>query len=344
MKFEEVLKIDNIRIKVSKLKSREFLELLKELTKFLPEDANIGERVYCLDNNINERHKCYCGNQTKYLNYSLGYSERCSRKCIYGDQRVSEKRKKTNIEKYGFSSYTKTKEYLDKTKSTNLERYGSEFYLQSQDKFEKSVKTNLEKYGACHHMKSKEFIEKFKQINIEKFGTDNVSKLEVIKNKKKLKFQKNYGIDHIFCSNELKQQYMMNKYGVNHNTELDFVLKKMKETGIKNGNYLSDEQKSEFEIYRKLVENITSRNKKELFGSWDGKDYYDGDDILDNLNLDPNDARYPTIDHKISIHLGFENKIDPLVIGRLENLCITKRSINSSKNKLSESDFKKRLI
>lgn len=47
--------------------------------------------------------------------------------------------------------------------------------------------------------------------------------------------------------------------------------------------------------------------------------------------------------HKISIQYGFLNEIYPLIIGSLENLCITKRSINISKNKLTEQQFKEKL-
>ncbi len=46
---------------------------------------------------------------------------------------------------------------------------------------------------------------------------------------------------------------------------------------------------------------------------------------------------YPTIDHKISVHYGFINNINPEEISSLENLCLTKRRINSKKN--SKIDF-----
>ena len=84
--------------------------------------------------------------------------------------------------------------------------------------------------------------------------------------------------------------------------------------------------------YRK-VRIITRKNKKELQDKWDGRDYYDNEYIKDNFQLDPNDKNYPTIDHKISIYNGFKNSIDCEIIGGLDNLCITKRTINSTKNK-----------
>jgi hypothetical protein len=93
-------------------------------------------------------------------------------------------------------------------------------------------------------------------------------------------------------------------------------------------------------FYKNECRRFTRRNIKKLFEKWDGKDYYDGEDIKDYFQLEHNNRLYPTIDHKISVYHGFKNDIDPKVIGSLENLCITKRTINSAKRQLIEEDFK----
>jgi hypothetical protein len=321
--FEEILNIENIKVKVNKLKSKDNLNILKEKTYFLPHESNIGERLYCLENDINEIQRCYCGNPVIYLKSSVGYSKRCSKSCMYNDPEVSEKRKNTCISKYGVSSFTKTKEFLDKTKNTNLEKYGVENVFQSKEIRDKSTQTNLEKYGAEHHMKSREFIKEFKQMNMDKFGVDNVSKLDSVKEKKKSTFQKNYGLDHIFSSNALKAEMFINKYGYSP--------------------YIPIELKDDFQKYKDSVWKFTYRAKRKLIENWDGYDYYDNQYIKENYKLDSNDPIYPSIDHKISVFYGFENKIDPSVIGSLDNLCITKRSINRTKSVLTESDFIKKL-
>ncbi len=340
MEFENVLRIENLKVKLNKLKSIEFLFKLKIMTNFLPDSANISERVYCIDNELLNRPYCYCGNETKYISYTKGYTIRCSRKCMYNDELVKEKRKRTNIEKYGVSSFTKTKEYIEKTKKTNIEKYGVEFYLNSKDKIEKTIKYNMEKYGVDHHMKSTEFMSAFKQMNIDKFGVDNVSKLDTVKEKKKLTFQNNYGLDHIFCDIELMRLKMLEKYGVEHNSKMESTIKKMKETGVRNGNYVSDELKKDYEVFRNKVDKLTKKSKLILINNWNGYDYYDGEYIRDNYQYDYNNDNYPTIDHKISVQYGFMNNIDPSVIASETNLCITKRSINISKNKLTEFQFK----
>lgn len=319
MSYDEILKLP-LKVKISKFKEKNLkLELVKR-TNFLPELSSIGERVYCVDNNINERILCYCGNPVRYVNYSNGYSKRCSKKCVNSDPNVVEKRKQTCIKKYGVSSFTKTDEYLQKTKKTNIKKYGKEFYLQTDDCRKKTTNTMMEKYGVEHHMKSKEFMNFFIENNLELFGVDNISKLDSVKAKKKETFNKNYGIDHIFSCNEIKGEFFKKKYGYNP--------------------YIPNNMKTEFDLYKEEVWKITYRYKKILIENWNGYDYYDKEYIRENYNLNYNDKNYPSIDHKISVYDGFINKIDPIIIGDIKNLCITKRSINKKKGILSEKDFK----
>ena len=73
--------------------------------------------------------------------------------------------------------------------------------------------------------------------------------------------------------------------------------------------------------------------------NWNGNDYYSGEDILENFNLNSNDKNYPTIDHKNSVRYGFDNNISAEEISKIDNLCITTRSNNSSKGEKIESEF-----
>lgn len=103
---------------------------------------------------------------------------------------------------------------------------------------------------------------------------------------------------------------------------------------------IKNEKLTEYQEYRRLVDNLTNRNKKELYENWDGYDYYDNEYIRDNFELNSGDKNYPTIDHKKSVIYGFDNNISPEEISNIENLCITKRTINSSKNYKTEEEFK----
>jgi len=107
-----------------------------------------------------------------------------------------------------------------------------------------------------------------------------------------------------------------------------------------NNIFISEDEKSEYIRYRKLIDNLTKRNKKKLIEEWNGLDYYDGEDIKINFNLNYNDERYPTIDHKISIFEGFKKGYQVEEISSLDNLCITKRKNNTKKSFKNEEEFK----
>ena len=76
-----------------------------------------------------------------------------------------------------------------------------------------------------------------------------------------------------------------------------------------------------------------------LFDIWDGYDYYDKEYIKNNLQLSYMNCNYPTVDHKVSVFYGFNNKIPAEDIAKIDNLCITKRIINSLKRTKTETEF-----
>lgn len=96
--------------------------------------------------------------------------------------------------------------------------------------------------------------------------------------------------------------------------------------------------------YKREVKNLTIRNKKKLFENWKGFDYYDNEFILNNKKLHYNDELYPTIDHKISILSGFKNKYPIDIISGVDNLCITKRILNTKKGAFTTSEEFKKLF
>ena len=88
-----------------------------------------------------------------------------------------------------------------------------------------------------------------------------------------------------------------------------------------------------YQLYKNEVRRLTKKNLPTLLKSWNGKDYYDGE-IIDK-NLDHTDPNSLTIDHKISIYQGYKTGTLPSIISDIENLCVTKRTINSSKREFT---------
>jgi len=96
--------------------------------------------------------------------------------------------------------------------------------------------------------------------------------------------------------------------------------------------------------YKSNVRNLTKKSKKKLLKNWEGYDYYDNQYIKENFNLLYHHKDYPTVDHKISLYNGYINNISPEDISNVDNLCITKRCINSSKNYKTEEEYNFNMI
>lgn len=170
---------------------------------------------------------------------------------------ISEKIKKTNLEKYGYENVFGSPTIQDKIKQTNLEKYGYEYTLQVPEIREKGKTTNLEKYGHEQNFKSSEFREmvskkcltehgvtsyakvpevreKTKQTNLERFGVECVLQAPEIKKKalntikQKYHKQENEKIVNIFQIEEIKEKSKktkLEKYGVDHQSKREKTCK-----------------------------------------------------------------------------------------------------------------------
>lgn len=226
--------------------------------------------------------------------------------------------------------------YRNKKYSTNI---GDLLLVSVNDLPPKSTVKVLVKCEVCDAEKELKFIFYKKNINRHGYYSCN-GKCSVYKYRKTCKDK--YGHDSYTKTDEFKNKIINTntiKYGVNNVSKLPSVQYKVTKTRINNGNQININSKSDFKVYKLCVDNLTNKNKKELFKKWDGFDYYDKSYIKEYLNLNSNNPLYPSIDHKISIFYGYKNKIPPDIIGDINNLCITKRKINSTKNKKCEKDF-----
>jgi very-short-patch-repair endonuclease len=160
-------------------------------------------------------------------------------------QSMIEKRKKTNLEKYGVEHFTKTGEYKEKTKKTNLEKYGVEHFTQTEEYKEKTKHTNLEKFGVENPMHLDEYkelsAEKRNKTMLEKYGTTHAYGIEEFRTKaaeSKIKTnQERYGVDYYYQSDEFKEKRrssLQEKFGTVGFTGLEKTLEKRRNTNLIN--------------------------------------------------------------------------------------------------------------
>ncbi len=145
-----------------------------------------------------------CGKKTKFENFK--YKIYCSSECSNKSEDKKEKRKKTNIEKYGFENPFQNEEIKEKIKITNIEKYGVDNPSKNKEIQKRKKDTNLEKYGVEYTLQNKEIKEKGIQTNIEKYGTKYSSQNKEIKNKIKKTNIEKYGVEYITQNKEIKNK------------------------------------------------------------------------------------------------------------------------------------------
>jgi hypothetical protein len=218
------------------------------------------------------------------------------------------------------------------------------FYLKSVKKFgfyccsSKCGQVKLEN-GVVNYSQTNEYKEKFKKTCMSKYGFNNPSQIEKFKDKRKQTMLDRHGVEYYVLSDDFSaksEKTSIKNYGTAH----PMMSEKMKE--IKKKYYISkgfNITTDEFELYKNKVYLLTKKIKNVFLLSWDGKDFYDGENIKDNFNLPYHHKNYPTIDHKTSIFEGFKNNTPIEQIADISNLCLTKRCINSRKYIKTELTF-----
>lgn len=204
-----------------------------------------------------------------------------------------DKRKETNVKKYGVENPTQNKEIKEKQKSTLLERYGVEVPCKSSEIKNKLADTNLKKYGnTCSLHGTKQKI-KTKKTWMKKYGASHPFKNKEITDKARDSMEKKYGKHYTKTEDYLikTKNTCLKKYGVEHHTKHEDTKKKrIKTNKEKYGcEYVSQNPK----ILEKIL--ISNKNKVKIYGKTqsDIRDYLNqisGHDfsssILDNKELD----------------------------------------------------------
>lgn len=203
---------------------------------------------------------------------------------------------------YGCKSCSRQKAAL-----TSLEKYGVDNFSKTDEWKKKVEKTNIERFGYKTNLLNPDYQDLIKKRLIEKYGTDEHWKIRSKKNKMIINDLSKIKGQEIKFSESLYNDY--------------FIVQK-------------------YHTYRNECRKLTKRVLNKLIDNWDGFDYYDNEYIIENFNLDHNNPKYPTVDHKISVYFGFINNISPEKIADISNLCMTKRSINSKKRDSIEENFK----
>ena len=157
-----------------------------------------------------------CGK--KYIHNSAKESKGCSRSCAA--KASMDKKRKTNLERYGTEYATQSKFVKKKTENTNLSKYGAtnpmgnrEISKKSrasrktsyEESHKKAEQTCIKKYGVDNPFKSEEVKKKIRKTNVNKYGFESAMRNESIKQKLIETNQKRYGVDWYCETNKCKE-------------------------------------------------------------------------------------------------------------------------------------------
>lgn len=259
------------------------------------------------------------------------------------NSRISFARYNKSVSKLGIYSCNKCKNF--KSRITCLDRYGVENPSQIIEVKEKKELTCMSNYGVRNPSHSSEIKDRIRNKFLEKYGVEYVFQNDEIRKKFEETMVDRYGVKHALLNSDLKEKSkktLQMNYGVNHPSHSEEIQEKSKLTRIERFFQIPEDRMSGWEKYKSKVKRETRKNKKKLLEMWDGYDFYDGEYIMDNfIKYKPRQKKYPSIDHKISVFIGFINNIPHNIIGSLENICLTKTEINCSKREKSYLEFLK---
>jgi hypothetical protein len=181
-------------------KNKQDLDIVIALTNFLPTETSLIDRFYYIRNNLYEIKKCkYCNNVlTKNLktifcsskcniNYqnentdiidrrSISASNTYKNKTEDAKKSTKQKRKETNLKKYGVTNNMHIPEIENAIKKTWLENLGVDNPSKSEIVKEKRKETNLKRYNSISPLQGEKQKIKKKETWIKNLGVDNPGK------------------------------------------------------------------------------------------------------------------------------------------------------------------------
>lgn len=164
-------------------------------------------------------------------------------------------------------------ETKEKKRQTNLLKYGVENPFQSEDKKQKIKESLLNHYGVDNPQKSKMIKQKTENTCLEKYGYKFPGQIPEVKEKQRRTFIKKYGVDNYTKTDEYKiktKNTCLKKYGVDNYAKTDECQLKMKKTFMENYSKHMGISEKENELYMFIksiyMDNIIRNSRKMLHG------------------------------------------------------------------------------
>ena len=176
--------------------------------------------------------RCRCGTADVKTFVRAKISGLLCKKCTSVQR--TEKRNKTNIDKYGNTCTLQAPEIMAKAKESLIKRFGCDNVFKHVDIQQSIKKTNLEKYGAENPFASTELKAKLRRTCKEKYGTEFPMQCKEVSDKKKATNMIKYGVEVSSKADSVKQKACetnLRMYGKTHHI-VPVVMDKIKAKNI----------------------------------------------------------------------------------------------------------------
>lgn len=116
-------------------------------SKYQEYDIEWKAKLYLYVNNIDSPNKCYCGNWTTFVSTTKGFREFCSAECAHKSNKLIERRKKTNIEKWGVENPMQSDFVKSSFKSSIIKKWGVDNISKLESIKKKKEISMISKFG-----------------------------------------------------------------------------------------------------------------------------------------------------------------------------------------------------
>ena len=257
-------KINPSRTKESFIKR--FINISNYLTNRFTDSDSFLETIYRIFNKIEEKPKCKnCGTLLQF-HPRHHFREFCSQKCVQNFDDIRRKKSVTR-EKHISDDLSYYKDITEKRKKTLLERYGVEYATQSDIIKEKIKQTNIKRLGVPYASQSDIIKEKIKQTNIKRLGVPYTAQNKQCLEKMKQTCLEKYGVEHNFqilnVRENIKQKWI-DKYGYDNPMKNNVVLQKSIDSKRKHHTFNTSKIEEQFYTYlcsKYTIDNINRQYK-----------------------------------------------------------------------------------
>lgn len=258
-------------------------------------ENQVAKMVYCKSCTVVLRFCFVCGGQN--LRTGICCSDLCTK----------EKRKMTNIERYGTENVYASEIIKNKIKDKIIERYGVDHQCKSDAIKEKIRNTCVERYGVENPAQADEVKQKMKQTCQKLYGVDFAFQSDLFKETVIKSNQERYGVDYqsqlphrrkmtglILSSKGVRKkcsQTLFERYGVTHPFQLpktremcnnDESIAKKRETMRKNKSWITS--RPEERLYQVLLETFPDTQRHVSVNRWDIDFHIPSIDVYVNMN------------------------------------------------------------